>query len=191
MKEGLHPSDIDRMVAVARIAIGKAMESRYEAAEATARSSAGNDVRRVHRILNALHTLDVAFPREASAAARLARETEEAQKKRESAEREVNQVAPQVAPQVAQIETLAPLDLSALAALDNLDTPEARALLDALENVMVLAEIVDKQQQRGHTLPESIETAPSETRGTDFAKSVGKLILRLRSEVYGAKLCRE
>lgn len=74
----------------------------------------------------------------------------------------------------------APLDLRAL---DLLDTPESRALLELLEKCQAAAELVDKQ--RGSVYPAHIPLLPGETTGVDFAESVGELTQRLRGEIFG------
>lgn len=59
------------------------------------------------------------------------------------------------------------LDLAELAALVALDTPEARSLLGALEELLPLAEAADA------------------SRGTDVADALQYLVLRLRDETSG------
>jgi hypothetical protein len=73
-------------------------------------------------------------------------------------------------------------DLSALA---NIDSPDARELLTVLQHALVIAERVD--EQRGNSLPESFPRSPSEPRGCDLAEDIGAMVLRLQSEVGGAK----
>jgi len=63
-----------------------------------------------------------------------------------------------------------------------LDTPNARALLEALERAQELAELVDAE--RGHSLPEHIPLQPGESRGCDIAEELSYINLRLRSEIH-------
>jgi hypothetical protein len=74
-----------------------------------------------------------------------------------------------------------------LSALDNLDTPDTRKLLDGLENLLATAERVDRA--RGNWMPEKFfgENAPeNDTQGTDLADDLYTLIRRLRRDVHGA-----
>ena len=72
-----------------------------------------------------------------------------------------------------------------LAALDTLDTPETRHLLDLLEAAQAVAERIDRQ--RGRHVADDMPLSANESRGTDLAESVSLLALRVRSEVHGAR----
>jgi hypothetical protein len=68
-----------------------------------------------------------------------------------------------------------------LNALETLDTPDTRKLLEGLENLLVTAERVDRA--RGNWL----ENAPEgDTQGTDLADDLFAMIRRLRRDVHGA-----
>ena len=68
-----------------------------------------------------------------------------------------------------------------LGALDNLDTPDARKLLEGLEGLLATAERVDRS--RGNWL----ENAPhDDTQGTHHADSIMGIIRQLRGEIFGA-----
>lgn len=77
------------------------------------------------------------------------------------------------------------LDLSALAMLD---TPNARALLEALRSVQELAEVVDAE--RGRAVPAECVVLPGESRGTDYAESISHLWLKLSTEIHGPPSAR-
>ena len=77
-----------------------------------------------------------------------------------------------------------PLSLSSLASLASLsrlremDTPDARALLAGLSELLPVAERIDKE--RGHWF----ERAPAtDTKGTDIAEAIHSLICRLPLEL--------
>jgi hypothetical protein len=74
------------------------------------------------------------------------------------------------------------LDLRDLAALD---TPQARALLAGLRELLPLAEVVDAQ--RGRSVGEEVPLQPDESRGTDLAETISEMVLRLRRECEGAR----
>ena len=71
-----------------------------------------------------------------------------------------------------------------LAALDTMDTPDTRALLDLLDAAQAVAERIDRQ--RGRHVADDMPLAPFESRGTDLAEGVSLLALRVRGEVFGA-----
>ena len=74
------------------------------------------------------------------------------------------------------------LSLSSLASLASLDTPDARALLSGLSELLPVAERIDREH--GHWY----ENAPStDTKGTDLAEAVHSLICRLELELSGPK----
>ena len=77
------------------------------------------------------------------------------------------------------------LDLSALATVAALDSPDARELLHVLEMAQEIAERVDAQ--RGRALPGDIPLQPGESRGGDLAEEISYLCLRLRGEVSPPK----
>lgn len=64
--------------------------------------------------------------------------------------------------------------------LDQLDTPDVRALLDGVAALLPLAEKVD--QARGRWYPDA---PASDTKGTDLAETLHLLACRLHLEVYG------
>lgn len=68
--------------------------------------------------------------------------------------------------------------------INQLDTPDTRALLAALENAQEIAERVDAA--RGRTVGNDFPLQPAESAGTDLAESIALLVLRLRNEVGGA-----
>lgn len=74
------------------------------------------------------------------------------------------------------------LDLRGLAALD---TPQARALLAGLRELLPIAEVVDAQ--RGRSVGEDAPLLPGESRGTDVAETISELVLRLTRECEGAR----
>jgi hypothetical protein len=93
----------------------------------------------------------------------------------------LNEVATVLAQSGADLpETRAPLKTQVLAPWE-LDTPEARELLDLLARAQAVAEVVDKQ--RGNVLPDRIPTGEMESRGTDFADSLSHLRIRLHLEI--------
>lgn len=69
--------------------------------------------------------------------------------------------------------------------LEKLDTPDARALLAGLRDLLPVAERLDAD--RGRVLPEGVATGPSDSRGTDLADTLAALIARLATEVHGAR----
>jgi hypothetical protein len=68
-----------------------------------------------------------------------------------------------------------------LNALETLDTPDTRKLLEGLESLLATAERVDKA--RGNWMEDAPE---GDTQGTDLADDLYTIIRRLRRDVYGA-----
>lgn len=64
--------------------------------------------------------------------------------------------------------------------LDALNTPDVRALLDAVRALVPLAERVD--QARGRWYPDA---PPTDTKGTDLAETLHQLACRLHLEAFG------
>jgi hypothetical protein len=69
--------------------------------------------------------------------------------------------------------------------LEKLDTPNTRALLEALRQIVPLAEAVDAE--RGHVIPDEIPLGPGESRGTGWAETLSALVLQLSLDVEGPK----
>ncbi|MES2460521.1 MAG: hypothetical protein V4671_08045 [Armatimonadota bacterium] len=69
--------------------------------------------------------------------------------------------------------------------LELLDTPKSRALLEALRNIVPIAEAVDAE--RGHVIPDEIPLGPGESRGTGWAETLSTLVLQLSLDVEGPK----
>lgn len=68
--------------------------------------------------------------------------------------------------------------------LAQLDTPDTRELLAALEKALEIAERVDRA--RGRHIGDHLPLQSGESAGTDLAESISILTLRLRGEVRGA-----
>ena len=69
--------------------------------------------------------------------------------------------------------------------LELLDTPKSRALLEALKQIVPLAEAVDAE--RGHVIPDEIPLQEGESRGTGWAETLSTLVLQLALDVEGPK----
>jgi hypothetical protein len=76
-------------------------------------------------------------------------------------------------------QPLRDLDVSRDVALEQLDTPDTRALLVALSAALPIAERIDAA--RGRSLPEAM----GGSAGTDLAEDIGLLIARLELEIHG------
>ena len=72
-----------------------------------------------------------------------------------------------------------PLDLEVAIPLDQLDTPDTRALLIGLGALLPIAERIDAA--RGRSLPEPV----GGSAGIDLAEDLAQLIARLELEIYG------
>jgi len=73
--------------------------------------------------------------------------------------------------------------------LHQLDTPDARRLLDLLTEAQAVAERLDLA--RGRALASDFPLAAGETRGVDLAESIGELAQRLQGEIHGPQSGRE
>ena len=127
----------------------------------------------------------------ARAAQFLAREGDPAQceafaiRAAEDAERAADRLRSVGASPIADTLSTKPVDafsLASLSSLASLDTPDARALLAGLSELLPVAERLDRE--RGHWY----ESAPaSDTKGTDLAEAVYALICRLQLELSGPR----
>ncbi len=95
----------------------------------------------------------------------------------------------QVSSELHAVPPAVPFKASVPLSLTDLSTPDTRELLIALENTLAIAEKVDFS--RGRTLPDSIPTTASESRGTDLASTLAKIVMRVRTEVHGARSLHE
>ncbi|WP_395089312.1 hypothetical protein [Armatimonas sp.] len=98
---------------------------------------------------------------------------------------ELNQAAVQLHAAGARANTVKPEDpLETLTRLHK-SQAEGKALLTALENLLPLAEALDKA--RGNWVGDMADIEHGETPGTNYAEAIQELHLRLLAEVRGAK----
>ena len=111
-----------------------------------------------------------------------ARRINDAQEAVQTAMRRLVAAGVEVPNQTPRTKPADAFSLSALSSLASLDTPDARALLAGLSDLLPVAERLDKE--RGHWY----ENAPaSDTKGTDLAEAVHALICRLELELSGPR----
>lgn len=103
----------------------------------------------------------------------------------DSAWAELNQAAVQLHSAGARAKTVKPEDpLETLTRLHR-SQEEGKVLLAALENLLPIAERLDKA--RGNWVGDMADTEHGETPGTNYAEAIQELHLRLLQEVRGAK----